>query len=292
MCLDFSFVASNSIHPTEMASESEQKGAWDEPLLKPNPKRFVLFPIQYPALWEMYKKQVASIWFAEEIDTSQDLKDWDKLNHDEKHFVKHILAFFAASDGIVMENLAERFMSEVQIPEARSFYSFQTAMENIHSETYSLLLITYVKDKAEKEKLLNAIETVPAVQLKANWAIKWIKSPDVSFVERLVAFAFVEGVFFSGSFCAIFWLKKRGLMPGLTFSNELISRDEGMHTGKSPRLVLPLVVCVITFLSQISLCCSTPAWWCTSSPKSVSMKSPARPWRSRRHSSWKPCPWP
>jgi ribonucleoside-diphosphate reductase beta chain len=177
----------------------------------------------------MYKKHEASFWTAEEIDLSQDYKDWVKLSADEQHFVKHVLAFFAASDGIVLENLAERFLSEVQIPEARCFYGFQLAMENIHSETYSLLIDTYIRDNEEKTRLLNAIETIPCVTQKAQWAMKWIKSPDASFAERLVAFAAVEGIFFSGSFCAIFWLKKRGMMPGLTFSNELISRDEGLH---------------------------------------------------------------
>jgi ribonucleoside-diphosphate reductase beta chain len=176
----------------------------------------------------MYKKAEASFWTAEEIDLSQDLKDWDKLSDDERHFVKHVLAFFAASDGIVNENLAMRFCNEVQIPEARCFYGFQIAMENIHSETYSLLIDTYIKDQTEKTYLFNAMETVPAVSRKAEWALKWIDS-DRSFAERIVAFAAVEGIFFSGSFCSIFWLKKRGLMPGLTFSNELISRDEGLH---------------------------------------------------------------
>jgi len=213
----------------------------DEPLLMENKQRFVIFPIKHDALWAMYKKHVASFWTAEEIDLSQDQKDWVKLNDDERHFIKMVLAFFAASDGIVMENLAERFMSEVQVQEARSFYSFQIAMENIHSEVYSLLLDTYVKDKEEKSKLLNAIETIPAVQLKANWAMKWIKSPTASFAERLFAFALVEGVFFSSSFCAIFWLKKRGLMHGLTFSNELISRDEGLHVDFATLLYTTMI---------------------------------------------------
>jgi len=198
-----------------------------EPLLIENKERFVLFPIKYDEIWKMYKKAEASFWTAEEIDLSADFKDWEKLNNGEKHFIKHVLAFFAASDGIVNENLAVNFMREVQIPEARSFYGFQIMMENIHSETYSLLIDTYIKDLNEKQKLFNAIETVPCVKEKAEWALKWINSPD--FVERLVAFAAVEGIFFSGSFCSIFWLKKRGLMPGLSFSNELISRDEGLH---------------------------------------------------------------
>jgi ribonucleoside-diphosphate reductase beta chain len=188
----------------------------------------VLFPLQHLDIWEYYKKAQASFWTAEEIDLQQDLADWEKLNAGEQHFVKHVLAFFAASDGIVNENLAENFVSEVQYTEAKFFYGFQIMMENIHSETYSLLIDTYIKDKAEQEYLFNAIDTVPAVQKKAEWALKWIGSE--SFVERLVAFAAVEGIFFSGSFCSIFWLKKRGLMPGLSFSNELISRDEGMHT--------------------------------------------------------------
>lgn len=199
----------------------------DELLLKENKDRFVLLPIKYPEIWEMYKKSEASFWTAEEIDLSDDLKHWENLNSGEKHFISHILAFFAASDGIVNENLAVNFMSEVQLPEARCFYGFQIMMENIHSETYALLIDTYVKDPEEKNRLFNAIETVPCVGKKAQWALRWIENG--SFAERLVAFAAVEGIFFSGSFCSIFWLKKRGLMPGLTFSNELISRDEGMH---------------------------------------------------------------
>jgi len=200
----------------------------NEPILVENKQRFVLFPIKHPAVWEMYKKAEASFWTAEEIDLAHDANDWIKLTADEKHFVMHVLAFFAASDGIVNENLCNRFASEVQIPEARCFYGFQIAMENIHSETYSLLIDTYIKDPSERTRLFNAIETVPCVEKKANWALRWIQDSS-RFAERLVAFAVVEGVFFSGSFCAIFWLKKRGLMPGLTFSNELISRDEGMH---------------------------------------------------------------
>jgi ribonucleoside-diphosphate reductase beta chain len=199
-----------------------------EPILKENKDRFVIFPIKHQDIWEWYKKQEACIWTAEEIDLHTDLNDWNnKLNDDEKYFIKHILAFFAASDGIVNENLAENFVSEVQYPEAKFFYGFQIMMENIHSETYSLLIDTYVKDEAEKHELFHAIETFPAIKDKAEWALKWIESE--SFAERLIAFAAVEGIFFSGSFCSIFWLKKRGLMPGLTFSNELISRDEGMH---------------------------------------------------------------
>jgi ribonucleoside-diphosphate reductase beta chain len=200
----------------------------EEPILKENPNRFVLFPIQHSDIWEMYKKQEASIWTAEELDLSPDLVDWDsKLNDDERFFIKHVLAFFAASDGIVNENLAENFLSEVQYTEAKFFYGFQIMMENIHSETYSLLIDTYIKDNKEKNYLFNAIETFEPVKKKAEWAMRWIDNG--SYAERLVSFAAVEGIFFSGSFCSIFWLKKRGLMPGLTFSNELISRDEGLH---------------------------------------------------------------
>ena len=199
-----------------------------EPILKENKDRFVIFPIKHHDLWEWYKKCEASFWTAEEIDLHQDLTDWKtKLNDDERYFIKHILAFFAASDGIVNENLAENFVNEVQYSEAKFFYGFQIMMENIHSETYSLLIDTYVKDDAEKDKLFNAIETFPAIKKKADWALKWIESD--SFAERLIAFAGVEGIFFSGAFCSIFWVKKRGLMPGLTFSNELISRYEGVH---------------------------------------------------------------
>ena len=199
-----------------------------EPILEKNEGRFVIFPIQHHDIWEWYKKSEASFWTAEEIDLHQDLTDWtSKLNEDERYFIKHILAFFAASDGIVNENLAENFVNEVQYSEAKFFYGFQIMMENIHSETYSLLIDTYVKDDVEKDQLFNAIENFPAIKKKADWALKWIDSP--SFAERLIAFAAVEGIFFSGAFCSIFWLKKRGLLPGLTFSNELISRDEGMH---------------------------------------------------------------
>jgi ribonucleoside-diphosphate reductase beta chain len=199
-----------------------------EPILAENKDRFVIFPIQHKDIWEWYKKSEASFWTAEEIDLHQDLTDWtNKLNDDERYFIKHILAFFAASDGIVNENLAENFVNEVQYSEAKFFYGFQIMMENIHSETYSLLIDTYVKDEKEKSILFNALENFPAIKKKADWALKWIESP--SFAERLIAFAAVEGIFFSGAFCSIFWLKKRGLMPGLTFSNELISRDEGVH---------------------------------------------------------------
>ena len=198
-----------------------------EILLKENKDRFVILPIKYPKIWEQYKKHEASFWTAEEIDLGDDMKDWNALNDGERHFISHVLAFFAASDGIVNENLAVNFMSEVQLPEARCFYGFQIMMENIHSETYALLIDTYIKDPKEKDRLFHAIDTVPAVKKKAEWALRWIENG--TFAERLVAFAAVEGIFFSGSFCSIFWMKKRGLMPGLTFSNELISRDEGLH---------------------------------------------------------------
>jgi len=198
-----------------------------EPILQENNSRFVLFPIQHDDIWQFYKKAEASFWTAEEIDLSQDLTDWENLNDGERHFITHVLAFFAASDGIVNENLAEHFVSEVQYTEAKFFYGFQIAIENIHSETYSLLIDTYVKDSAEKDHLFNAVETMDCVKKKADWALRWID--EGSFHERLIAFAAVEGIFFSGSFCSIFWLKKRGLMPGLSFSNELISRDEGLH---------------------------------------------------------------
>lgn len=199
-----------------------------EPILEPNENRFVLFPIQHDDIWSFYKRAEASFWTAEEIDLSPDLIDWEnKLNDNERHFVKHVLAFFAASDGIVNENLAENFLSEVQYTEAKFFYGFQIAMENVHSETYSLLIDTYIKDTADKNYLFNAIDTMDCVRKKADWALRWIEQGN--FAERLVAFAAVEGIFFSGSFCSIFWLKKRGLMPGLSFSNELISRDEGLH---------------------------------------------------------------
>jgi len=199
----------------------------NEPILKENSNRFVLFPIEHDDIWSYYKKAEASFWTAEEIDLGQDLKDWDTLTGDERHFIKHVLAFFAASDGIVNENLAENFVSEVQYTEAKFFYGFQIAIENIHSETYSLLIDTYVKDVKEKDGLFNALDTMDCVKKKADWALRWID--EGNFAERLVAFAAVEGIFFSGSFCSIFWLKKRGLMPGLTFSNGLISRDEGLH---------------------------------------------------------------
>ncbi|KND04818.1 ribonucleoside-diphosphate reductase subunit M2 [Spizellomyces punctatus DAOM BR117] len=203
----------------------------DEPILRPNPNRFVLFPIQYQEVWHMYKKAEASFWTAEEVDLSKDNVDWEnRLTDNERYFVSRVLAFFAASDGIVNENLVERFSNDVQIPEARCFYGFQIMIENIHSEMYSLLIDTYIKDPAERTFLFDALETVPCIRKKADWALRWISDKKSSFAIRLIAFAAVEGIFFSGSFAAIFWLKKRGLMPGLTFSNELISRDEGLHT--------------------------------------------------------------
>lgn len=226
--------SAQSTQPIQPIQPSEYRLLEDEPefheeLLASNPQRFVLFPIQYPEVWAMYKKAEASFWTAEEVDLSQDLKEFLELSSDEQHFLMHVLAFFAASDGIVNENLVQNFNNEVQIPEARCFYGFQIAIENIHSEVYSLLIDTYIKDKPQKAKLFNAIETIPCIQKKAQWALRWTNADNASFAERLIAFAAVEGIFFSGSFCAIFWLKKRGLLPGLTFSNELISRDEGMH---------------------------------------------------------------
>ena len=201
-----------------------------ELILQEDDNRYVMFPLQDQDIWKMYKKQVDCFWRAEEIDLSKDLVHWEDLNKDEKFFISHILAFFAASDGIVLENLAARFMGEVQLSEARAFYGFQIAMENIHSETYSLLIDTYIKDREEKMTLFRAIDNFPCIKKKADWAIKWINDKRSSFATRLIAFACIEGIFFSGAFCSIFWLKKRGLMPGLTFSNELISRDEALHT--------------------------------------------------------------
>jgi len=218
--------AIKDIYKSEMSTNASE-----EPLLRDNPNRFVILPIQYDDIWRMYKKAQASFWTAEEVDLEKDMKDWnEKLKDDERYFISHVLAFFAASDGIVNENLVERFMQEIQIPEARCFYGFQIMMENIHSEMYSLLIDTYIKDRQERNNLFNAIETFPAIKKKAEWALKWINSNNATYSERVVAFASVEGIFFSGSFAAIFWLKKRGLMPGLSFSNELISRDEGLHT--------------------------------------------------------------
>ncbi|XP_026731329.1 ribonucleoside-diphosphate reductase subunit M2 [Trichoplusia ni] len=217
----------------EVEAEKNEVAVFDpqkEPLLRDNPRRFVIFPIQYPDIWEMYKKAEASFWTVEEVDLSKDLSDWETLKDSERHFIKHVLAFFAASDGIVNENLVERFSQEVQVTEARCFYGFQIAMENVHSEMYSLLIDTYIRDPKERDFLFNAIETLPCVKKKADWALQWIASKSATFAERIIAFAAVEGIFFSGSFASIFWMKKRGLMPGLTFSNELISRDEGLHT--------------------------------------------------------------
>lgn len=202
----------------------------NEPLLVEDENRFVMFPIQHNDIWQMYKKQVDCFWRAEEIDLASDIQDWNTLNDNEKFFIKMVIAFFAASDGIVLENLGMRFMSEIQNSEARAFYGFQIAMENIHSETYSLLIDTYIKDSEEKSKLFNSLQEYPCIRKKGDWAIKWIHDKRSSFATRLIAFACVEGIFFSGAFCSIFWLKKRGLMPGLTFSNELISRDEALHT--------------------------------------------------------------
>ncbi|XP_060873667.1 ribonucleoside-diphosphate reductase subunit M2-like [Metopolophium dirhodum] len=232
-----------------------------EPLLKDNPRRFVIFPIIYDDIWAMYKKQEASFWNVEEVNLKSDLEDWMKLTDEERHFVSHVLAFFAASDGIVNENLVERFSQEVQVTEARCFYGFQIMMENIHSEMYSLLIDTYIQDPKEKDFLFNAIETMPCVKKKADWALKWISDSKATFGERLVAFAAVEGIFFSGSFAALFWLKKRGLMPGLTFSNELISRDEGLHTDfacllfkhldqKPPQAVITHIICEAVTIEQ------------------------------------------
>ncbi|XP_043573621.1 ribonucleoside-diphosphate reductase subunit M2 isoform X4 [Chiloscyllium plagiosum] len=215
-------------HRTDLKNPAAAKHQ-DEPLLRDNPNRFVIFPIQYHDMWQMYKKAEASFWTAEEVDLSKDLAHWGSLKPNEKHFITHVLAFFAASDGIVNENLVERFSQEVQVTEARCFYGFQIAMENVHSEMYSLLIDAYVKDPSERESLFNAIKTMPCIKKKADWALRWIADQESTFGERVVGFAAVEGIFFSGSFAAIFWLKKRGLMPGLTFSNELISRDEGLH---------------------------------------------------------------
>lgn len=229
-----------------MAHDDKDSSASHEPLLKPSARRFILYPIQYPEvrllessscalseplqIWNYYKKAQASFWTSEEIDLSGDLMDWNRLTNGERHFISHVLAFFAASDGIVNENLVERFCSEVQVAEVRCFYGFQVMIENVHAETYSLLINTYIKDPSQRDHLFRAIETIPSVKRKAQWALNWISDAKATFAERLVAFAAVEGIFFSGSFAAIFWLKKRGLMPGLTFSNELISRDEGLHT--------------------------------------------------------------
>jgi len=228
-----SVAAVSTVLSIEPAVAPRRKRDYDaeEEILRNNPGRFVIFPIVHKEVWGMYEKAVASFWTVAEVDLSKDGKDWEKLTKDEQQFISHILAFFAASDGIVNENLASRFMREVQIPEARCFYGFQIAMENIHGQMYSLLIDTYIKDSTEKTRLLNAIETIPCVEKKAKWALQWIESEEADFATRLMAFAIVEGIFFSGAFCAIFWLKERGVMPGLTTSNEFISRDEGMHTN-------------------------------------------------------------
>lgn len=224
-CADLQMTANVSeLRQLELDGKTEP-----EMLLEDNPNRFVIFPIKHNDIWDMYKQAEASFWTAEELDLAHDYKDWEGMNDNERHFISHILAFFAASDGIVNENLALNFSNEIQVPEARCFYGFQIAIENIHSEVYSLLIDTYVRDNETKMKLFNAIETVPCVHKKASWALQWCDRKYAAFAERLIAFAAVEGIFFSGSFCAIFWLKKRGLMPGLSFSNELISRDEGLH---------------------------------------------------------------
>jgi len=224
-------LSKNQINSTkkDKPMKAEVKKEQEEPLLQDNPGRFVILPIKYHDIWKMYKKAEASFWTAEEVDLSKDLQHWEALKDEEQHFISHVLAFFAASDGIVNENLVERFSKEVQVTEARCFYGFQIAMENIHSEMYSLLIDTYIKDPTQRDYLFNAIETMPCVKEKADWALRWINDQNSSYSERVVAFAAVEGIFFSGSFASIFWLKKRGIMPGLTFSNELISRDEGLH---------------------------------------------------------------
>ena len=231
---DKSELFGESVYPQITRNDQHIGGLYDlkhlfeDPILRPNPNRFTVFPIEYPTLWELYKKAQMSNWTAEEIDFSKDMDDWDSLSDNERHFIKTILAFFAASDGIVFENLNLNFASEVQISEARSFYAYQQHNEMVHGETYSLLLEKYIRDLSEKESMFRAIETVPCIKKKAQWAMKWFDSNKL-FAERLIAFACVEGIFFSGSFCAIFWLKKRSLLPGLSFSNELISRDEGLH---------------------------------------------------------------
>ncbi len=221
-------IDSTQIYDTAVSDRKARDAS--EPLLQENPNRFVIFPIQHHDLWKMYKDHVSVFWRPEEVDLSKDLRDWAKLNDGEKHFIKRILGFFAGSDGLVMENLGQRFMNEVQVPEAKFFYSVQLMLETIHSEMYSQLIDTYIEDRAEKMDILQSIQTVPCIQKKADWALSWIQSEEADFATRLMAFAAIEGVFFSGAFCSIFWLKQRGLMPGLTASNEFISRDEGLHT--------------------------------------------------------------
>ena len=216
--------------PTEEAKTSTEPCSSNELLLSESSERYVMFPIQDDNVWKMYKKQVDCFWRAEEVDLSKDLSDWGKLTENERYFISMVLAFFAASDGIVLENLAVRFMSDVQLSEARAFYGFQIAMENIHSEMYSILIDTFIQDNRKRTELFHAIDNFPCIGKKANWAIKWINDNTSNFATRLVAFACVEGIFFSSSFASIYWIKKRGLMPGLTFSNELISRDEALHT--------------------------------------------------------------
>jgi ribonucleoside-diphosphate reductase beta chain len=216
------------IHDAAVAKKKKREA--EEPLLQDNPNRFVIFPIQYADIWKMYKDHVAVFWRPEELDLSKDMKDWIKLSAGEQHFLKRVLGFFAGSDGIVMENLAQRFMTEIQIPEAKFFYGVQMMMETVHSETYSLLIDTYIEERAEKTDILRSIQTVPCIQKKAEWALQWMASDEADFATRLMAFAAVEGVFFSGAFCSIFWIKQRGILPGLTASNEFIARDEGLHT--------------------------------------------------------------
>jgi ribonucleoside-diphosphate reductase beta chain len=232
----------SKVAPTVLADDEKKVTIQlPEPLLDPSSERFVLFPIKYPDIWAKYKQHSAVTWFAEEVDLSKDMAHWEKLSDGERHFIKHVLAFFAGSDGIVMENLAVRFMREVQWPEAKLFYSVQNFMEGVHSETYSLLIDTYITDPQEKTTLFQAIKTIPCVQKKADWALAWIDNKDATFATRLVGFAAVEGIFFSGAFCAIFWMKQRGLMPGLTLSNEFIARDEGLHTEFACLLYTKLV---------------------------------------------------
>ncbi len=216
------------IHDAAVAKKKKREA--EEPLLQDNPNRFVIFPIQHADIWKMYKDHVAVFWRPEELDLSKDMKDWTKLTAGEQHFLKRVLGFFAGSDGIVMENLAQRFMTEIQIPEAKFFYGVQMMMETVHSETYSLLIDTYIEERAEKTDILRSIQTVPCIQKKAEWALQWMASDEADFATRLMAFAAVEGVFFSGAFCSIFWIKQRGILPGLTASNEFIARDEGLHT--------------------------------------------------------------
>jgi len=214
----------------ELTIAKKKKREAEEPLLIPNPHRFVIFPIQHADLWKMYKDHVSVFWRPEELDLSKDMKDWVKMAPGEQHFLKRVLGFFAGSDGIVMENLAQRFMTEIQVPEAKFFYGVQMMMETVHSETYSQLIDTYIEDRDEKVEILRSIQTVPCIQKKAEWAMQWLESEEADFATRVMAFAAVEGIFFSGAFCSIFWIKQRGLMPGLTASNEFIARDEGLHT--------------------------------------------------------------